>query len=283
MTRPAKWLTGCCRHFLHRSARDRRSWGLSKALPRAWLRLPSFSRATWRTRSRGASLWWSGHSILRSLCERSTWDGSRCDGGGVGRGVGAWLGVWIDSGDGFGGRDCRAAAGAGGDWTLRHAWSVCLGGDSWGAVRAGCVGGNSRGAAKSGGTGVSARVGQARFGIEFSVDPSTSLRAGSRGRPSLRERILVAPSITSRLLLRVGGGDIVFFGKFERYVSGFAGGKYWHSGFAGSAAGAGLQYYVYVAVVAGGQVQRPVLAVGHCGQRIFCFRHRLFCFRGCAF
>jgi MFS family permease len=48
-------------------------------------------------------------------------------------------------------------------------------------------------------------------------------------------------------------------------------------------AGTGLQYHVHARVLAGGQVQRPLLALGHRRRRIFRFRHRLFRLRARAF
>ena len=51
------------------------------------------------------------------------------------------------------------------------------------------------------------------------------------------------------------------------------------AGIARAAAGAGLQHHVHFILLAGRQFQRPLFALDNRRGGIFCFRHRLFCFR----
>ena len=76
----------------------------------------------------------SGDTICGPLFEGRARDGARCDGGRFGGEGDDRVGIWLDSGNGFGGSDCRSAAGAGVDWTFWSARSVCMGGGAGGAV-----------------------------------------------------------------------------------------------------------------------------------------------------
>src|ERR1700726_1088322 len=112
-----------------------------------------------------------------------------------------------------------------------------------------------------GGTGGLARQSRAQLGCLFSRE------------------IRMAPAIVRRLLLHPGSGHNVFTRKCQSHVPRPARRKYRYSRVSGATARTGLQHHVHVGVLAGRQIQRPLLALGHSRRRLPSLRHSLFCLR----